>query len=88
MFMDVVLYGRIKGHCTTSQCFHVVISSFSDEISPLSTPLHNLRLTDQHGNQVVQSPQKPVNLLSEIPAPSSRKLNDREQRDCEVIGKP
>ena len=45
-----------------------------------------MRLTDQHGNQVAQSPQKPVNLLSEIPAPSSRKLNEREQRDCEVIG--
>ena len=33
------------------------------------------------------SPMKPVNLLPEIPVmdSKSRKLNDREQRDCEVI---
>ena len=31
------------------------------------------------------SPVKPVNLLPEIPAQNGRKLNDREQRDCEVI---
>jgi len=31
------------------------------------------------------SPMKPVNLLPEIPVQSGRKLNDREQRDCEVI---
>ena len=31
------------------------------------------------------SPVKPVNLLPEIPVQSGRKLNDREQRDCEVI---
>jgi len=38
-------------------------------------------------NQVSQviSPVKPVNLLPEIPVQSGRKLNDREQRDCEVI---
>jgi len=33
----------------------------------------------------VISPVKPVNLLPEIPVQSGRKLNDREQRDCEVI---
>ena len=36
-----------------------------------------------------QSPQKPVNLLPEVPEMSSssgRKLSDREKRDCEVIG--
>ena len=32
-----------------------------------------------------KSPVKPVNLLPEIPVQSGRKLNDREQRDCEVI---
>ena len=33
------------------------------------------------------SPMKPVNLLPEIPVmdSKSRKLNDREQRNCEVI---
>ena len=33
----------------------------------------------------VISPIKPVNLLPEIPVQTGRKLNDREQRDCEVI---
>lgn len=36
----------------------------------------------------VSSPQqKPVNLLPEVPMQTSRKLSDREERDCEVIGK-
>ena len=38
---------------------------------------------------VAASPQKPVNLLPEVPEMSSssgRKLSDREKRDCEVIG--
>lgn len=33
------------------------------------------------------SPQKPVNLLPEVPSQHSRKLSDREKRDCDVIGK-
>lgn len=38
--------------------------------------------------QKVSSPQqKPVNLLPEVPMQTSRKLSDREQRDCDVIGK-
>ncbi|KAK3911026.1 Dynamin-1-like protein [Frankliniella fusca] len=31
------------------------------------------------------SPQKPVNLLPEVPSQQSRKLSDREKRDCDVI---
>ena len=30
--------------------------------------------------------QKSINLLPEVPMQTSRKLSDREQRDCEVIG--
>ena len=39
------------------------------------------------GMSNAMSPMKPVNLLPEIPVmdSKSRKLNDREQRDCEVI---
>ena len=33
------------------------------------------------------TPHKPVNLLPEVPTNQSRKLTEREQRDCEVIGK-
>jgi len=51
----------------------------------LNTPLHSLRLTEDSSG--IQSPQKPVNLLPEIPTPSARKLTEREQRDCEVIGR-
>ncbi|XP_061378772.1 dynamin-1-like protein isoform X2 [Danaus plexippus] len=32
------------------------------------------------------TPQKPVNLLPEVPSQTSRKLSDREQHDCDVIG--
>ncbi|CAH4033236.1 unnamed protein product [Pieris brassicae] len=32
------------------------------------------------------TPQKPVNLLPEVPSHTSRKLSDREQHDCDVIG--
>lgn len=35
---------------------------------------------------VPSTPQKPVNLLPEVPNTTSRKLTEREQRDCEVIG--
>jgi dynamin 1-like protein len=52
----------------------------SSESSPNVTPTH---LND---GKSVLSPQKPVNLLPEVPIQSSRKLSDREQRDCEVIG--
>ena len=31
--------------------------------------------------------QKAVNLLPEVPMQTSRKLSEREQRDCDVIGK-
>lgn len=33
------------------------------------------------------SPTKPVNLLPDVPInPSSRRLNDKEQKDCDIIG--
>ncbi|XP_060800835.1 dynamin-1-like protein isoform X2 [Amyelois transitella] len=32
------------------------------------------------------TPQKPVNLLPEVPSQTSRKLSEREQHDCDVIG--
>ena len=41
---------------------------------------------DAVGTNTAMSPVKAVNLLPEIPVQSmGRKLNDREQRDCEVI---
>lgn len=34
------------------------------------------------------SPLKPVNLLPDVPInPNARKLTDKEQKDCDVIGK-
>ncbi|XP_012348136.1 dynamin-1-like protein [Apis florea] len=35
--------------------------------------------------QKASSQQKPVNLLPEVPVQTSRKLSEREQRDCDVI---
>eukprot|EP00088_Acartia_fossae_P032522 TRINITY_DN33296_c0_g1_i10.p1 TRINITY_DN33296_c0_g1~~TRINITY_DN33296_c0_g1_i10.p1 ORF type:complete len:760 (-),score=185.56 TRINITY_DN33296_c0_g1_i10:935-3214(-) len=49
-------------------------------------PKNVAHIQDQEpGPQNVISPVKPVNLLPEIPIQSGRKLNEREQRDCEVI---
>ncbi|XP_073965727.1 dynamin related protein 1 isoform X6 [Choristoneura fumiferana] len=38
------------------------------------------------GTPPALTPQKPVNLLPEVPSHTSRKLSDREQHDCDVIG--
>lgn len=36
----------------------------------------------------MMSPLKPVNLLPDVPInPTARKLTDKEQKDCDVIGK-
>ncbi|PSN50928.1 Dynamin-1-like protein [Blattella germanica] len=51
----------------------------STENSPSVTPTH------QNEGKGVLSPQKPVNLLPEVPIQTSRKLSEREQRDCDVI---
>jgi len=45
-----------------------------------------------HPNSAIEiqkaSPQqKPVNLLPAVPMQTSRKLSEREQRDCDIIGK-
>lgn len=49
----------------------------STESSNNNTPTHSM-----------MSPLKPVNLLPDVPInPSSRKLTDKEQKDCDVIGK-
>merc|ERR1711915_445961 len=51
-------------------------------------PQHRAVTQVQEGEgqvSTVVSPVKPVNLLPEIPVQTGRKLNDREQRDCEVI---
>lgn len=55
----------------------VKVASDSTESSTTNTPTHH------H----VLSPLKPVNLLPDVPInPAARKLTDKEQRDCDVIG--
>ena len=56
-------------------------SADSAENSPVSTPVH--LPVQQHSASF--GSHKSVNLLSEAPQ-HGRKLSDREQRDCEVIG--
>lgn len=52
------------------------LPSDSAESSNTNTPTHG-----------ILSPLKPVNLLPDVPInPASRKLTDKEQRDCDVIG--
>ncbi|XP_030023592.2 dynamin-1-like protein isoform X1 [Manduca sexta] len=57
-----------------------------------SSPPHNMEnpVTPQMNGvpeNKVLTPQKPVNLLPEVPSQTSRKLSDREQHDCDVIEK-
>jgi len=57
-------------------------SEFSADTTPVATPTHQV-------TPPLQSPfghQKPVNLLSEAVPQPGRKLSEKEQRDCEVIG--
>lgn len=59
----------------------MMIESSADN-TPIVTPSHQAPVP-------LQSPfghQKPVNLLSEALHQPGRKLSEREQRDCEVIG--
>ncbi|XP_046485153.1 dynamin-1-like protein isoform X2 [Neodiprion pinetum] len=56
----------------------------------LSNLLPQVKSDSTSGNSIDGSPrgspqQKPVNLLPEVPMQTSRKLSDREQRDCDVI---
>lgn len=53
-------------------------SSTSPHPNPSSNPIIEV--------QKASSQQKPVNLLPEVPVQTSRKLSEREQRDCDVIG--
>ena len=57
--------------------------------SAQSTQIQNIKKEEIGAGDSIStmnSPQKPVNLLPEVPSTTSRKLTDREQRDCEVIG--
>lgn len=57
-----------------------------------SSPVRNRENSNSsHTHPVIEiqkaSPlQKPINLLPQVPIQTSRKLSDREQRDCDVIG--
>jgi dynamin 1-like protein len=51
----------------------------SSKSSPSVTPKH------QNDGKGMLSPQKPVNLLQEVPMQTSRKLSERDQYDCDVI---
>ncbi|XP_045534076.1 dynamin-1-like protein isoform X3 [Papilio machaon] len=52
---------------------------------PTSTVPTIFKFNGSPENKVL-TPQKPVNLLPEVPSQTSRKLSDREQHDCDVIG--
>ncbi|XP_026747285.1 dynamin-1-like protein isoform X8 [Trichoplusia ni] len=59
-----------------------------DDHSPVyrqKTPRPNASPMNGTPENKVLTPQKPVNLLPEVPSHTSRKLSDREQHDCDVI---
>lgn len=58
----------------------------SRESSPNTTPTHQVeqQLPPQPEGGIL-SPQKPVNLLPEVPMQQTRKLTERESKDCDII---
>ncbi|XP_049864886.1 dynamin-1-like protein isoform X6 [Pectinophora gossypiella] len=50
------------------------------------SPVSNMFKMNGSPENKVLTPQKPVNLLPEVPSHTSRKLSEREQHDCDVIG--
>ncbi|KAL0267916.1 UNVERIFIED_CONTAM: hypothetical protein PYX00_010053 [Menopon gallinae] len=78
-----------------SQITSLGANSNSSDNSPLVTPSHTSTAVSQVNGIVngqkstdvksVLSPQKPVNLLPEVPTEASRRLSEREKRDCDVI---
>uniref|UniRef100_A0A2A4J700 dynamin GTPase n=1 Tax=Heliothis virescens TaxID=7102 RepID=A0A2A4J700_HELVI len=62
--------------------------SLMDDHSPIyrqKTPRPTSSPMNGTPESKVLTPQKPVNLLPEVPSQTSRKLSDREQHDCDVI---
>ena len=77
------LQQRLNGENTGSWLSNILPARLDNKesasSSPAATPTHSL------ANQSVLSPLKPVNLLPEVPTQHSRRLSDREQRDCDII---
>ncbi|XP_045492573.1 dynamin-1-like protein isoform X8 [Colias croceus] len=55
-------------------------------LRPAPSPVHAVVKMNGSPENKALTPQKPVNLLPEVPSHTSRKLSDREQHDCDVIG--
>ncbi|XP_039745832.1 dynamin-1-like protein isoform X4 [Pararge aegeria] len=49
------------------------------------TPVSSIFKVNGSPENKAMTPQKPVNLLPEVPSQTSRKLSDKEQHDCDVI---
>ncbi|XP_060800838.1 dynamin-1-like protein isoform X6 [Amyelois transitella] len=71
-----------------------LLKSTDDESSPMyrqktprATPSPVSTMFKMNGSMENKTltPQKPVNLLPEVPSQTSRKLSEREQHDCDVI---
>ncbi|XP_045763912.1 dynamin-1-like protein isoform X6 [Maniola jurtina] len=52
---------------------------------PTSTPVSAVLRVNGSPENKAMTPQKPVNLLPEVPSQTSRKLSDKELHDCDVI---
>ncbi|CAB3228486.1 unnamed protein product [Arctia plantaginis] len=79
---------RQKTPRPTSSPHVPAITDGQDKSPPQSAKSESPNTPQMNGtpeNLKVLTPQKPVNLLPEVPSQHSRKLSDREQHDCDVI---
>ncbi|XP_076032709.1 dynamin related protein 1 isoform X2 [Oratosquilla oratoria] len=74
-----------RADTTTATTNSITSKEVSREGSPNCTPTHQVPKTVVATEGGILSPQKPVNLLPEVPIQQSRKLTERENKDCEVI---
>ncbi|XP_034252441.1 dynamin-1-like protein isoform X2 [Thrips palmi] len=83
-FADAIDNGLKGAHRTTSESASPTRSETSNGTvnGPMNGPSKGVPAVPGSG---ALSPQKPVNLLPEVPIQHSRKLSDREKRDCDVI---
>lgn len=74
-----------NNHSATSSWLSNILPPAPQQHRPPDSIESSTSNTPTHSN--VMSPLKPVNLLPDVPIHNNaRKLTDKEQRDCDVIG--
>ncbi|KAG5900150.1 hypothetical protein JTB14_012822 [Gonioctena quinquepunctata] len=81
------MYGKVQPDIQEQSSRSTSIPSSSQngmeiDVNHIVNHIHNSPETDLRS---VMSPQKPVNLLPEVPINTSRKLSENEEHDCDII---